>query len=268
MPAPEIVQRLRILHIAQLSAGELLRQEVIGKAGLTPTDLLHIDGRYDAWDTEAAREAWQAFARFQFKEPEVLAQEVWGLIREKITRAIVTFLSGKELPAPRHPEDRDMGRWFFANSLQRSHPQLETAIRLDGPLIGIGAPADIFLEAVAAALHCELVLPAHHGVANAAGAVAGSVMVSEEILVYPQLSGQGLDVIGYYVQTSGEREVYEEAGAALARARALSEERAYGAALRAGADNPQVIVDETADGLDSYRVRARAVGNPRLAAKG
>jgi N-methylhydantoinase A/oxoprolinase/acetone carboxylase beta subunit len=263
-PAPEIVRRLGILHIAQISAGELLRQEVIGRAGLTPTDLLHIDGRYDAWDVAAAREAWETFARFQFRDPQALRDEVWDLIREKITRAIVTFLSGKELPAPRHPEDRDMGRWFFANSLQPSHPQLATAIQLQTPLIGIGAPADIFLQAVAAALHCQLVLPAHHGVANAAGAIAGSVMVSEEILVYPHLSSQGLDVIGYFVQTSDGREVFEEAGPALARARQLSEERAYGAALRAGADNPQVIIDEIADGIDSYRVRARAVGNPRL----
>jgi N-methylhydantoinase A/oxoprolinase/acetone carboxylase beta subunit len=263
-PAPEIVRRLGVLHIGQLGAGELLRQEVLGRAGLTPTDLLHIDGRYALWDTEAAREAWDTFARFQFKEPAALQQEVWALIKEKITHAIVTFLSDKELPPPRHPQDRDMGRWLFANSVAPAHPHLETSIRLRPPLIGIGAPAEIFLEAVAQVLHSDLVLPQHHGVANAVGAIAGSVMVSEEILVYPHLSTQGLDVIGYFVQTSDGRETYEEAAEALARARNLSEERAFGAAVRAGADNPQVVVDEIADGLDSYRIRARAVGNPRL----
>ena len=29
-------------------------------------------------------------------------------------------------------------------------------------------------------------------------------------------------------------------------------------------DSPQVLVTETSDGLDTYRIRARAVGNPRL----
>ena len=47
-------------------------------------------------------------------------------------------------------------------------------------------------------------------------------------------------------------------------ARCLSRERALGAALRSGADNPQVTVEELTDGLDTYRVRAKAVGNPRL----
>jgi hypothetical protein len=122
----------------------------------------------------------------------------------------------------------------------------------------------MLLRDVAAALHSDLVLPEHHEVANAVGAVAGSVMVAEEILVYPHLSLQGVDVLGYFVQTSDGREMFDKEDAALAYARALSEERAFGAALRAGADNPQVLVEDLTDGLDTHRIRARAVGNPRL----
>jgi len=107
-------------------------------------------------------------------------------------------------------------------------------------------------------------LPEHHQVANAVGAIAGSVMVTEEIMVYPRLSSEGLEVIGYYGQSSDERQEFEEAAGALAHARALSQERALGAALRSGADTPQVMVEELSDGLDTYRVRAKAVGNPRL----
>ena len=263
-PVPEIVSRLGVLHIAQIGAGELLRQEIIGRAGLTPTDLLHIEGRAGLWDATAAREAWKTFARFQFKEPDELRRQVWERLAENITYAAVSFLSGKQLPPPAHPEDRDMGRWFFGNSLQPAHPHLETEIRLRPHLVGIGAPAGALLQDVAAALHSDLILPKHHEVANAIGAVAGSVMVAEEILVYPHLSLQGVDVLGYFVQTSDGRELFEEEEAALAYARALSQERALGAAIRAGADNPQVIVEDISDGLDTHRIRARAVGNPRL----
>jgi len=118
---------------------------------------------------------------------------------------------------------------------------------------------------VADVLHTDLVLPEHHQVANAVGAIAGSVMVTEEILIYPRLSSEGLEVLGYYVQTSDGRQEFEEADDALVRARALSRERALGAALRSGAANPQVMIEELADGLDTYRIRAKAVGNPRLA---
>jgi N-methylhydantoinase A/oxoprolinase/acetone carboxylase beta subunit len=299
-PVPEIVKQLKVLHVAQIGAQDLLRREVIGKAGLTGTDLLHVDGRYAPWDVEAAREAWDVFARYQFQEPGDLARQVWQQITEMTVRAVVAFLSGQALglnasnsfsPAPRPgsspagdggagavgksasparalAKGDDLGQWFFYNSVYNLHPHLETSFRLRRPIIGIGAPAEFFLKEVADILHTDLILPEHHEVANALGAVVGSVMVAEEVLVYPQLSQSGLEVLGYFVQTSDGRQAFDEEQAAVACARALSQERALGAALRSGADNPQVVVEQLSDGLDTYRIRAKAMGSPRLSGDG
>jgi N-methylhydantoinase A/oxoprolinase/acetone carboxylase beta subunit len=269
-PVPEILKHLNILHVGQINVRELLRQEVVGKAGLTATDLMHIEGRYDVWDPEASAMAWKVFCQFQFKDPNMLRQQVWSLTSEMILHAIVTFLSRRPLQLSDRARalngtDRDIGRWFFYNSLYPEHPHLETSFRLREPIIGIGAPARIFLPPVAQALHTGLILPDNHEVANAVGAIAGSVMVEEEILIYPRLSRSGLEVLGYYVQASDERHEYDELDEALAHARTLSRERALGAAIRSGADNPQVTMQELTDGLDTYRVRAKAIGNPRLA---
>jgi N-methylhydantoinase A/oxoprolinase/acetone carboxylase beta subunit len=263
-PLPEILKRLDLFNKVQISAGNLLRQEIIGKAGLTPTDLLHVEGRHAAWDTESAGLALHNFCRFQLRDPAELCRQVWSQMTEAIVYAIITFLSGKKLNLSALGEADDFGRWVFYNSLQANHPHLETHFRLRRPIIGIGAPAGIFLKDVADVLHTDLILPEHHQVANAVGAVAGSIMVTEEIIVYPRVSGDGLEVTGYYVQTKDEREVFEEAGDALDHARAVSKERALGAALRSGADHPQVLIKEQTDGLDTYRIQARAVGNPRL----
>jgi N-methylhydantoinase A/oxoprolinase/acetone carboxylase beta subunit len=269
-PLPEILKRLKLLHAAQVGVRDLLRQEIIGKAGLTATDLMHIEGRYDIWDAEASAMAWKVFCQFQFKDPDELRQQVWARMSETILHAIVTFLSNRPLQlADRQRSldgaDPDMGRWFFYNSLYKAHPYLETSIHLQRPIIGIGAPAGIFLPPVAQALDTDLILPEYHHVANAVGAIAGSVMVEEEILVYPQLSRSGLEVLGYYVQASDERTEFEELSDALAHARTVSRERALGAAIRSGADNPQVTIQELTDGLDTVRIRAKAMGNPRLA---
>jgi N-methylhydantoinase A/oxoprolinase/acetone carboxylase beta subunit len=270
LPVPEILQRLDVLHVGQISVQELLRQEVVGKAGLTSTDLMHFEGRYDVWDAYASEHAWKVFCQFQFRDPDRVRDQVWSQSSEIIVHAIVTFLSERPLQLTDRQHslqgtDNDMGRWFFYNSLYRGHPHLETSLRLRQPIIGIGAPAGIFLPDVAKALHTELILPEHHQVANAVGAISGSVMVEEELLIYPQLSRSGLEVFGYYVQASDGRHEFEELDDALAHARALSQERALGAALRSGADNPQVTVEELTDGLDTYRIRAKAIGNPRLA---
>ncbi len=272
-PLPEILKRLNVLHVSQLDARNLLRLEVIGKAGLTPTDLLHGDGRFAPWDVDAAAAGFQAFARLVGRDQVDLRARVWARMTEIIAQAIVTFLTGRQLPPPALPKDADLGRWFFYNSVSATHLRgashlnpsiLETSFRLRRPIIGIGAPAGILLQDVADVFHTDLVLPQHFEVANAVGAIAGSVVVQEEILVYPQLSQEGLEVLGYYVQTDGERQTFTDADAALACARSLGQERALGAALRSGADNPQVTVEEVSDGLDTYRIRARAVGNPRL----
>jgi N-methylhydantoinase A/oxoprolinase/acetone carboxylase beta subunit len=269
-PVPKILKQLDLLHIAQVGVDGLLRQEIVGKAGLTSTDLMHIEGRYSAWNRDASAASWETFCRYQFEDPTELRRQVWTQMGEMIIQAIIVFLSGRALylsDKKRSLEgtDEDLGRWFFYNSLYPTHPHLETRIRLRGPIIGLGAPAGIFLPEVARALHTELILPEHHGVANAVGAIAGSVMVEEEILVYPHLSSSGLEVLAYYVQASDERLEFQALDEALIHARKLSQERALGAAIRSGADNPQVTITEITDGLDTWRIRAKAIGNPRLA---
>lgn len=257
---PELLQRLDLFHPSQLSAGELVRQEIVGKAGMTPTDLLHVDGRFARWDAEAAAAAFDIFCRFQGREEAAVQRDVWQRITEKILGAILAFLSGRQLDNGRE----SMGWWLFQNAVHEVDAHLETRLRLRLPIIGIGAPAGIVLKEVATALHTELILPEHHEVANAAGAVAASVMVNEEIVIYPRLTQRGLKVIGYYVQMSEGRELYEALEAARARARRLGRERVLERAREAGADNPRVLVEEIVTGMDSYRIRAKALGNPRL----
>jgi N-methylhydantoinase A/oxoprolinase/acetone carboxylase beta subunit len=273
-PVPELLKRLKALHVGQLDAAELHRQEIIGKAGLTPTDLMHVQGSHAPWDVESAGLALEVFSHHvpapgggRGSDPGAVCARVWQRVTEMAAHAIITFLSGKKLDPPGavDPErDASFAPWFFHHSLYGSHPYLQPEIRLKVPIIGIGAPAGLFLGPVAAALRTDLILPTHHEVANAVGAVAGSVMVSEEVLVYPRLNEIGLEVLGYYVQTGEERAEVDDLAPALARATTLARERALGGALRSGADNPQVVVEQQSDGLDMYRIRARAMGNPRL----
>jgi len=265
-PLPEILDRLGLISRVQIGTDHLDRHELIGRAGLTPTDLLHTEGVYTAWNTEAAATALRVFSRCKRWDPEAFSLHVRSMITEAIVHAIVCFLSEKTLPPPPEMEKGgDIGQWFFLNSLRNVHPHLRTRFELSLPIIGIGAPARIFLENVADILYTKLILPDHHPVANAVGAVAGTIMVAEEIIVYPRVAADGLEAIGYYVQAKEERQLFDELEDALANARKLSRERALGAALRSGADNPQVAMEEKTDGLDTYRIRARAMGNPRLA---
>lgn len=263
LPVPEIIRKMDVLHISQLGAEEFFRLEILGKAGLTPTDLLHTEGRFNRWNTEAAEFALQSLCKFQFDEPDQLRARIWRQLTEEIVASTLSFLT--RLPIPDGDGQKaGLAEWFFQNSLYGLHPDLETSMRLRIPVIGIGAPASLLLADFAKKLNVELILPDHFHVANAVGAVGGSVMVEEEILVYPIFSGAGLDVIGYRVQSKTESDEIEDLEDALTLAREIASGRSLSAAIRSGADQPEVDVSIESDGIDSFRVRGRAVGNPRL----
>jgi N-methylhydantoinase A/oxoprolinase/acetone carboxylase beta subunit len=262
-PASQVLKDLGLLDPNQINIDNLWREEVIGIAGFTPTDLLHVDGRHTPWDRDASRAALQVFSNYLNLPADNLQRKIWDLITEIITKAVLQFLTEKDIPDKNDPQHK-LANWFLNNTLQPKHDQLNTQIQLKVPLIGIGAPAEIILDETARVLNADLVLPDHFQVANAAGAVAGSVMVIEKVLIYPHLSTGNVDVIGYYIQAREVRDEYEELEDALAAAKKIGHENALSAALRAGADNPQVIVDVTQDGIDTYLVEARAVGKPRL----
>lgn len=260
----DILEQLDLFHPLQFSPAVrgLVREEIVGLSGLTPTDLLHYNGSYTSWDEEAARAAVIAVCHLTSHRPDDLVEVVKTSMTETIVREILSFLTARRLPPRRRFEDRDFSRWFFENSLYPSHAYLNTQIALDMPIIGIGAPAHIFLDRVARALHAELVLPPHFSVANAVGAVAGSVVVAREAVIFPRLVNY--DVVGYYVQAGDGRRHFGELDPALEYACRMTGQSALEEALAGGAVSPHVTFDTRPDGPESYRVVARAIGMPAL----
>lgn len=264
LPLREILKRLGMFHPMQLPGviRELLREEVLERSGVTPTDLLHVAGDYAPWDREAACSAVSTFCRLTERRPEALYPEALDHMAETIVREILIYLTHKPVPDRPRFFNEDFGRWLFENSLHPAHPYLKTAIRLDMPIIGIGAPAHILLPRVAAFMETELVLPPHFAVANAVGAVSGSVVASQLAVVYPQLFE--LNVVGYFVQAGDGRQRFETLDDAMVYARDTAGHAALQEALTGGAVAPQVMLTTEPDGPDSYRVLARAIGTPSL----
>ena len=262
-PLPTLLKQLGRLHAGQLELPQLWRREILAKGGLTPTDLLHVTGSFTPWAVDAAAAAVRYFYRFLFRDEEDMHQEVWRLMTAKVVRAVLSFLTAKTIPEEGDRRQKDqLGAWFLENSLYDFHPQLETSLRLRMPIIGIGAPAEFFLPRVAEILHTQLILPQNYAVANAVGTVASNVMIAAEALVFPVMAG--VTVAGYIVQGEGVRAQFETLAQALAQARTITSQQALDAAQRAGAYHPQVTLQEQERGLDTYRVRASAVGSPRL----
>jgi len=263
MSLPNILERMGMYHPLQFGGQALISQEIIGRAALTPTDLLHLNGQYAPWDKNAAEVGAWLLSRIGRIEVEGLIEQVMQIIAERIAAEVVSFISTKSLKrAPAYVDPDDLGLWLFEENLYQGHPYLGSKIALKIPVIGIGAPAKIFLPRVAEILHTKLIVPENFQVANAVGAVAGSVMVNEEAWIYPQM--RGMHIAGYYVQTGEIRKRFSKLEPALEYARRIIGEKALERAQVSGATDPHLDLEQLPDGAESYRVRARAVGNPHL----
>lgn len=266
-PLPAVLKALKLQHPMQFAGYQLIERELIGRAALTPTDLLHVQGTYAPWDVEAASAVVEIAARMRKVNVQEFCAQIFDAMTDAILAEVLQFLSGRELAArDLYAGRKDLGLWFFDNSIHPRDPYLQTAIRLSMPIIGIGAPAGIFLPRVAEILKTELVLPPHYAVANAVGAVAGSVVATSEAIVYARL--KDLNPIGYIVQVGEAHVAFPRLEPALDFARAEAKDQAEAEALRAGAVSPHTRVEDVPNGIDSYRIRARAVGNPRLGVRG
>jgi hypothetical protein len=160
-----------------LPLAEMREDRRILWCGLTPTDLLQMTGRVRLWDGEAAGSVCALFAARRRMAPDAFAAEVLA----RFTRELAAELAAKEMaggPPTGEGRSGDDRRAFIEEALLGGSDRYEVAIRLQHPVIGIGAPTYCFLPGAAAMLGTRAVVPEHADVANAIGAIVSSVVVS------------------------------------------------------------------------------------------
>jgi N-methylhydantoinase A/oxoprolinase/acetone carboxylase beta subunit len=191
---------------------------------------------------------------------EDVEQKAFEFIAANIAEEVIVFLAGRD--AERLPEQIDgtWGRWFFEEFIADKNPLLSVKFTSHFPTVGLGAPAEVFIEAVADKLGSELIIPEHHEVANAIGAVAGSIMIEREALLFVQESE---DRRTYQVHVAGQQKQFDKEENARKYARTRVTELALEGADAAGAYEPELSVSvETEGSVERYI--AQAVGNPDL----
>lgn len=258
---PRLLKKLDIFHPLQSGATSLIREEIIGVAGLTPTDLFHVRGDFAPWNQEAAEIGTLLLATHLGISPDEFIERVIDQMVSRIARESITYLTGQTLePAGYYAHPDDLGLWLFNENTAGKDPYLGCEISLKMPLVGIGAPASLLLPQVAEMLHTEYIAPPHFEVANAVGAAVGNVIAYQEAWVIPQ--SRNLRTVGYYVQSGANRQRFRTLQEALAYAETTTREMALAQAKKVGLQAPQIKMERLPDGAESYRVRAVVTGHP------
>ncbi|MDO4287797.1 MAG: hydantoinase/oxoprolinase family protein [Eubacterium sp.] len=123
-----------------------------GKDGVTPTDILHCTGDFEAWDKALAEAALQAQTTQTVSDyAEKIQAMLLGTIKTEVLEQYDSHL----------------------------------------PVVAIGAPARAWYEKIAETTDYQVIVPEHHEVANAVGAAMASVEERVTALVRPDEENDG-----------------------------------------------------------------------------
>ncbi|HSB06406.1 MAG TPA: hydantoinase/oxoprolinase family protein [Thermodesulfobacteriota bacterium] len=261
MPS-EILRRISYLE----------RRSLIQKSGVTPTDLLHITGMFQAWDRDAAERGVRVLCdRTKMSLPTLIQKLEETMDRSMGIQILELILSGS-VRTVRGIDQCEFCSLFLDQSFHKGAfmEGVQFKVNLQDKIIGIGAPAHAFLPSVAEKLGTQAVIPFYAGVANAVGAITSAIVIKEELFIKPF---QG----GFRLHSSAGIAFFGDLGEATEEGRRRLREMAYQKAKKAGADEVEVLIDEkeswaTARGGDSIfiekMITARAMGNPRMYSEG
>ena len=251
----EAQKSLRVAPI-DLSIERMEELGLIQRIGLTPTDVMHVRGTFTAFDSDASLAGISYHAANLGMTNEEFMELIESLIHEKIGREIVRKVLSEDLG---EVEFEGYGN-TLVDRVVKSEPgrDYSVGIRLDKPIIGVGAPSFCLLPEVARRLETELVLPENYDVGNAVGAISGKVVQTIEILIRT-VHGSTLAAPACNAYSRMGRFYYQCYEEGVEESKRAGTEFVRSMAERAGARNVTVdIVEEVSDitiGLEQHATK-------------
>ncbi|WZL79706.1 hydantoinase/oxoprolinase family protein [Eubacteriales bacterium mix99] len=170
---------------------------IIMRSALTPTDIMHLTGDFSGWNGQAALLGAEILASRLKITLEELIHEVNSTIKSRLYLNIVHELIKRDDPSLlKHgftPELEKMILLGCQNSHMQRNPYLSIGLSTDFSLVGIGAPIHVYLPDVASSLNTTCIIEKYAAVANAIGAITGSISVEERIIIKPRYTVAGVE---------------------------------------------------------------------------
>ena len=175
----EAMQGCPDIPVVEYVLDALRSRALVIRTGLTPTDLLHITGKYIVGDARAsiagvAQMAGRMFSTADELVPFLIDLVVTRVAEELIKKGLVD--AGGDLP-----EGKGFDMLLRASAGYKDLKGISLRARPDRTIVGIGAPASEFIKPLEGRMDCAVIIPEGHEVGNAVGAVRS--LVTESVMV-------------------------------------------------------------------------------------
>lgn len=176
------------VHPYSINIPKMEELGMIQRIGLTPTDLLHAEGSYVQFNAEASMNG----AIHQAKKMKITPEEFIAKAKNAVITKIATELLKKLFfEETKHMEPDVIAKDLMDKAISGTDGlDYGCRIKLNKPIIGIGAPVSAYFPKVAEIFDTKLVLSEFSHVGNAVGAITGNIIESIDILIVP-FKGEG-----------------------------------------------------------------------------
>lgn len=219
-------------------------------SGFTPSDAVHVLGINSHWSQPAAElsaRIWMrqmrylyGYGRWDADDAGQACQQVFELVQSTISRTLIEVgLNESEFSdSARSKGVTEILTKMVLQSGQTEgvNPLFKLDFASDYPIVAVGAPAASYYREVAESMHIGLHLPEHADVANAFGAVMGSVIQRAQVTVTQPQHGT------FCLFNNDQPQRFDTLAAAKKCAEGIVLQEAERKALDAGAKNPQVTL--------------------------
>jgi N-methylhydantoinase A/oxoprolinase/acetone carboxylase beta subunit len=254
-------------------------------SGFTPSDAAHVLGKCGHWCSKAAELAALVWARqmrhvyglgrWQQGDAETPSRHVFEKVSQQISRALIEAGLHQHRALDAAEASNLTGLLadlvFESSDAPGKNPESGSLFHLkfsaDYPVVAVGAPAGAFFPDSAKHLGVELSLPEYGEVANAFGAVMGSVVQRAHVTVTQPLHGS------FIVHSDREPMHFSNLEKAISTAEGIARESVSRLARDAGAESMEVRVSSKANHIHhdvdgdlflETKVTATASGRPAI----
>ncbi len=261
----------------------LQRHGLVIYSGFTPSDAAHVLDKSSHWNREAAELSALIWARqmrhiyglgrWQAGDAITPSRDVFEQVSQRISRALIEagLHQHRELDRSNTLSLTCLLAELVCESSHATGKDLESgslfhlSFAADYPVVAVGAPAATFFPDAAERLGVKLTLPGHAEVANAFGAVMGSVVQRAHVTITQPLHGQ------FIVHGDQEPIRFSDLEEATEKANAMATEkvrlmtRAAGASemeIRLSHEENHIHHDLDGDLFLEMRITATATGRP------
>jgi N-methylhydantoinase A/oxoprolinase/acetone carboxylase beta subunit len=171
-----------------LNSRRLEEVGLVQRCGLTPTDILHLEGSFVQWHKEAAERMVSILAQFSKNEPASLTRLVRHRFEKALARELVLKHLAEDVEVLEETDSRLLEH-LLQCMLGKKGKTYQVRVKFDHPIVGIGAPAPYFLPATGRLFDTEVLIPKDGDVANALGAISSNIVIRETLEIRPAPAG-------------------------------------------------------------------------------